>query len=847
MSGQPSFFNNVGQVYGVEAHDTLKQIARLHDKITKLNNRKKFLRQCRTNNVIPQHIQLHVHCLQDIQQHQPRFSSYADKIIRKFKKAILSLEIKMTYHVLHEKEHILKDKLDSLRRLLPVEVLQAFLTMEHNKQKILDARIRSVNLKKLKRLKERVWFGTQHDNRTDKTSMLVNLTDTSLPEKISEILSLGPKFAINPPRNHKSTFTNLLADTECTIAHVHRDDEQLKNQKRQMANNIITNFINRPVKVDPVSAYFCTGYNETKRWLTQNKDICVTTSDKGNKTVIMNKDDYKDKMNAILSDTNTYEPIQRDPTNKIKNNHNKLIKEVTSQGGLEKQVSSTLICQNGTLGRIYGKVKLHKQEKPVRPIISTIGTTYYKTSKYMSNIIRKILGNTTYDAIDSFKLALELRQLEIPEGYILVSFDVVSMFTNIPTNLVVEIINERWAEIRTLTTLNKTQFCEILKSIFENCYFTYNNNFYKQKKGLPMGSPLSPALADLVLEKVLKTTMEIVGEGVLFLRRYVDDLLLIVEENQVEMVLEQFNNFHPNIQFTMETELLDAINFLELNIRRNDVGSLDVTWYRKPTASLRYINFYSSHSFGQKINIIHMLAKRLRLFCGLETLIEQRKEVVEILLKNDYPRTIINHYLNKFMSEEMVTAEPVTDGVTGLEQDDQTNDDHETHVRYYKIPSVKGVSTQLRRALETENTKIVFYHTFTVGGLYSNMKDRIPIEKQSNVVYQLTCDCGAHYIGQTSQMLSKRIQQHQASLRRLTSGKLQIGENSGVTQHMTEKPNHNILFDEVKIIEKESNYHKRLFKEAIHIGNTQLTMNLKRDVADHVVTSLYSNVIAKTC
>ena len=170
-----------------------------------------------------------------------------------------------------------------------------------------------------------------------------------------------------------------------------------------------------------------------------------------------------------------------------------------------------------------------------------------------------------------------------------------------------------------------------------------------------------------------------------------------------------------------------------------------------------------------------------------------------------------------------------------------------TPVTYHKIPAIKGVSKQLQRALQTENTKIIFYHTFTVGRLYSNMKDRVPLDKQSDVVYRLMCDCGASYIGQSKQHLSKRIQQHQASIRRMTSGKLQTGENTGITQHLTEHPNHNIRFEEVTVVEKESNYHKRLFKEAVHIQKTQHTINLRQDVADHVVATLYSNVIAKVC
>ena len=47
--------------------------------------------------------------------------------------------------------------------------------------------------------------------------------------------------------------------------------------------------------------------------LKSNKELVVTKADKGNKVVIMNVNDYKTKLNILLSDYDTYEPCVRDP------------------------------------------------------------------------------------------------------------------------------------------------------------------------------------------------------------------------------------------------------------------------------------------------------------------------------------------------------------------------------------------------------------------------------------------------------------------------------------------------------------------------------------------------------
>ena len=45
----------------------------------------------------------------------------------------------------------------------------------------------------------------------------------------------------------------------------------------------------------------------------------VLTVDKGVAMVVLDREDYKDKAQLLLADTNTYKPITKDPTNKLKN------------------------------------------------------------------------------------------------------------------------------------------------------------------------------------------------------------------------------------------------------------------------------------------------------------------------------------------------------------------------------------------------------------------------------------------------------------------------------------------------------------------------------------------------
>ena len=62
--------------------------------------------------------------------------------------------------------------------------------------------------------------------------------------------------------------------------------------------------------------------------LKSNKELVVTKADKGNKVIIMNANDYKTKLNILLSDNDTYEPCVRDPLKSWQQNYNRSLKSI---------------------------------------------------------------------------------------------------------------------------------------------------------------------------------------------------------------------------------------------------------------------------------------------------------------------------------------------------------------------------------------------------------------------------------------------------------------------------------------------------------------------------------------
>ena len=69
--------------------------------------------------------------------------------------------------------------------------------------------------------------------------------------------------------------------------------------------------------------------------LKEDQSRVVLTADKGVAMVIMDKKEYTDKAIGLLSDTNTYRTISKDPTNKLKNKIIGILKDIKQTGGLK--------------------------------------------------------------------------------------------------------------------------------------------------------------------------------------------------------------------------------------------------------------------------------------------------------------------------------------------------------------------------------------------------------------------------------------------------------------------------------------------------------------------------------
>ena len=94
------------------------------------------------------------------------------------------------------------------------------------------------------------------------------------------------------------------------------------------------------------------------------------------------------------------------------------------------------VSDHGTIGptvspKFYGLPKIHKPDVPLRPIVGSQCSPTYNLAKYLAEILKPLVGKSEHHVVNSKEFITKIEQTKLDEDEILVSFDVVSLFTNV--------------------------------------------------------------------------------------------------------------------------------------------------------------------------------------------------------------------------------------------------------------------------------------------------------------------------------------------------------------------------------------------------------------------------------
>lgn len=472
-------------------------------------------------------------------------------------------------------------------------------------------------------------------------SAVKNFTGMVIPEDVEMVLSWGPKFVFPVSELDRGRFImEVDAMLQNRISPLFYE-EAVKHVAIQLDK------YRKKKGTTDMDRWLFLIENRTRTFIEKHSDLVFLRSDKGKHMVVMNRMDYEEKMMTLLGDHTTYERTRDTRDENIRKN-NEFVSRLRDCGYIEHE--SRFRDDTATTARIYGLPKVHKLDVPLRPITSTINSPGSRLAEKLATDLRDIFPGGDLHLRNSVECKKFVDSVTLKEDEILVSYDVVSMFTNIPITLVLGILVKRESQIKNRLGITFDLLAQIIGFLLRDCaIFTYGGVTYRQIRGLAMGSSLSPLFAQIVMTDLIETQWNRLPVEPNFIRVYVDDTISAIEKKRAADMLDVLNAYHGDIRFTMETERDGSINFLDITLMRRN-GGITTNWYKKEFASDRLLNYFSGH---QHKTIVGTAISHIKTVINLsdESKFEENKQgLIERLRLNNFPEIRILALINEHYS-----------------------------------------------------------------------------------------------------------------------------------------------------------------------------------------------------
>ena len=474
-------------------------------------------------------------------------------------------------------------------------------------------------------------------------STVINLSGIELTEAQKDILCRGLDFGVPP----KMKNFDVLVEAEFELCWQQLEGCIPKSeQKAQDCKSNLAHLCRRYANLKPDMA----GYPLNRQHfaligeLRKNHDLVITRPDKGNGVVLMQRSDYVDKMEQILGQKNKFRRIG----DAVDNDHTLLqeralqafLLRARNNGHISQEVYDRIRPVGSTGPRMYGLPKLHKQGVPLRPILSMVNAPQHAMAKWLTEVLQPVLNKYSEHVVkDSFQFCSTIQgfasERDVSQTF-MCSFDIKSLFTNIPLNQTIQICLDALYRDQSIPTprIPESLLKKMLLKATADVEFSFDDSIFQQIDGVAMGSPLGPVLANIFVgfcESKIDTEF-----WPLLYCRFVDDTFSIFNnDSEALSFFSRLNDLHPDLQFTMESETENQLPFMDVLIKR--VGDdLIRSVYRKPTFTGLYTRWDSFAPTGQKISLIKSLAIRAFRICSASTLSVELRQLCAILVKNGW-------------------------------------------------------------------------------------------------------------------------------------------------------------------------------------------------------------------
>ena len=584
--------------------------------------------------------------------------------------------------------------------------------------------------------------------------------------------------------------------------------------------------------------------------------LVIKQSDKDKQFVVTEKQTYVKHVEEMLSDTQTYQAVSRNPLPNMKTKIESLCK---SLGRKHPWIIDNCEPYLPRLPEFYASYKTHKNinPPPLRPVVSQVDSPAERLAHIANYILTQVVEQIPTNVKSSFNLKRDLLNTwtgAITENHYLVTADVKSLYTSIPLEhgqeTVVKFLDHNSHAVD-MMGLNIQEFSEILEAVLQGGYFRFNDTFWHQKKGVGMGVKPAPPFAIIYVYCVIE--LPLLSRNYTYLdqdqpppedlpeissyHRYIDDCLLLIKteaENNIEILFRYINSLNEDIQFTYEHSK-QKIAFLDLQIHINPTErNLEFGLYVKPSKKNIFMDYHSHHPRHQILNTAeNEICRAIKNSSTEDSQVRSIQLIREMLQQNNFPAQVINRLTKK--AKRKIAYSP---------QNQKETKDHVLALPFLTDGCSRNVKKVLDKRSLLSRTRVVFRSGTKLQQHFSRSAllpttcnargfcyDCDDFCMRKNFVYLIKCALcqGEEYVGQSGRMKRMRCNEHFKSVKFKTN-------NTAIGKHFLNMHPDLAIDDtckpfEFKILKTCKDYPDRLLWESTFIK--ELTPSLNVQLTDH--------------
>jgi len=404
---------------------------------------------------------------------------------------------------------------------------------------------------------------------------------------------------------------------------------------------------------------------ELKGFLDEH-DYVITLTDKNLGAAVVKRTWLKAGARKLLSDTHNYRKVDEARVDTAVDKIRHLIEKLTDtrlennwllseeDPQLAKFLRSKLPESDLDLPEFpefYVIPKIHKNPTGYRPIVPCYNNITEPASKVVSKMLKPLYEHYPTILKGTKDLAQRISNIKLSRHrkVFIVTGDIVAYYPNIPVDLAVPIVLKlfmKFATEHSYTTQQKHIFISCLQiAVRSPLFMKFDNEFYEQIRGVPMGAACSPDIANLYGAYFESLFSE--DPHIPFFGRFIDDCLAIVYADSAEQALSLLAERvkYDDCSLTWEASEWQA-PFLDMLLYIDPVtNQVNHKPYKKPLNHLERIPWASHHPLDVKRGtFIGELSRLATLSSKLFHYLDAIKELKLLYLCRGYPVNLIDRW-----------------------------------------------------------------------------------------------------------------------------------------------------------------------------------------------------------